>query len=142
MVSLSSKDIAKEAAGSNRSIGWFKCRAQSFVHAGRGFLLLCLTQWNFRIHLVAGLGAICLGSYFRISAIEWLVLIAAITLVLCAEALNTAIERTVDLMEPKRHPVARDAKDMAAAGVLIASLFSLIAGVILFGPRLWRLLLR
>jgi undecaprenol kinase len=134
-------EVLKAAAGSNQFLGWIKCRGQSFVHAGRGFLLLCLTQCNFRIHLVAGLGAICLGCYFRISAIEWLGLIAAITFVLCAEALNTAIERTVDLIEPARHPVARDAKDMAAAGVLIASLFSLVVGLILFGPRLLRVLL-
>jgi len=92
--------------------------------------------------LVAGVGAICLGCYFRISAIEWVVLIAAISLVLCAEALNTALERTVDLIEPERHPVARDAKDLAAAGVLMASLCSLVIGIILFAPRLWRLLLK
>ncbi len=127
---------------SNQFFGWIKCRAQSFAHAGRGLFLLCLTQWNFRIHLVAGLGAICLGCYFRISPIEWLFLIAAVASVLCAEALNTALERTVDLIEPQRQPVARDAKDLAAAGVLIASLCSLIVGVILFGPRLVRLLLR
>jgi diacylglycerol kinase len=69
-----------------------------------------------------------------------LFLIVAIASVLCAEALNTAIERTVDLIGPEQHPVARDAKDLAAAGVLIASLCSLIVGVILFGPRLLRLL--
>ena len=98
--------------------------------------MLCLTQWNFRIHLIAGLGAICLACYFRLSVVEWLVLIAAIALVLTAEALNTALERMVDLLEPERHPVARDAKDLAAAGVLIASLSALIVGLILFGPRL------
>ena len=64
---------------------------------------------------------------------------AAIALVLCAEALNTAIERAVDLLEPTRHPLARDAKDLAAAGVLIASLFSLILGLIVFAPRLFGL---
>jgi diacylglycerol kinase len=92
--------------------------------------------------LSVGLGAICLGYFLRISAIEWLILLAAIALVLCAEALNTAIERAVDLLKPEWHSVARDAKDMAAAGVLIASLFSLIAGIILFGPRLLRILFR
>ena len=91
----------KEASGSNRWRGWIKCRAQSFAHAGRGILLLWLTQWNFRIHLVAALGAICLGWYFQILAIEWLVLIVTIGLVLCAEALNTAIERMVDRIEPQ-----------------------------------------
>jgi diacylglycerol kinase len=136
------EDGSKESAGSNQILGWIKCRAQSFAHAGRGILLLWLTQWNFRIHLVAGLGAICLGWYFRISTIEWLFLIEAIALVLSAEALNTALERTVDLIEPDRHPVARDAKDLAAAVVLIASLGSFLVGLVVFGPRLFRLLLK
>jgi undecaprenol kinase len=132
----SSKEGLKVAPGSNQWRGWVKCRTQSFVHAGRGILLLWLTQANFRIHLIAGLGAICLGWYFQILAIEWLALIVAIGLVLSAEALNTAIERMVDRIEPQRHPAARDAKDLAAAGVLLASVCSFIVGVILFGPRL------
>jgi diacylglycerol kinase len=134
-VESTKEDVLNRAARSNRFFGWIKGRAQSFAHAGRGFYLLCLTQWNFRIHLITGLGAICLACYFRLSAVEWLVLIAAIALVLTAEALNTALERMVDLLEPERHPVARDAKDLAAAGVLMASLLALIVGVILFGPR-------
>src|SRR5208282_2365753 len=116
-----------------------KRRARSFAHAGRGILLLCLTQWNFRIHLIAALVAVALGFYFQISAIEWVILAAAIALVLCAEALNTAIERVVDLVEPDHHPVARDAKDLAAA-VLIASICAAIIGVLLFGPRLIHIL--
>jgi diacylglycerol kinase len=131
------EDVLKPATGSNRIFGWINCRVRSFRHASRGLLLLCLTQWNFRVHLVAGTGAVCLACYFRISAIEWLFLIAAIALVLCAEALNTALERTVDLLEPKLHPVARDAKDLGAAAVLIASLFALIVGLIIFGPRVF-----
>jgi diacylglycerol kinase len=126
----------KVGPGSNQWRGWVKCRAQSFVHAGRGIFLLWLTQGNFRIHLVAGLGAVCLGWYFQILAIEWVALTVAIGLVLSAEALNTAIERMVDRIEPQRHPAARDAKDLAAAGVLIASVCSFIVGLILFGPRL------
>ncbi len=115
---------------------WAKGRARSFAHAGRGILLLCLTQWNFRIHLFASLVAVIFGFYFQFVAIEWLVLVGAIGLVLCAEALNTAIERAVDLLEPKLHPMARDAKDFAAAAVLIASICAAIIGVILFGRHL------
>jgi diacylglycerol kinase len=136
------KAVRKRASRSNQFFEWIKFRAQSFAYAGRGLLLLCLTQWNFRIHLLAGIGAICLACYFRLSAVEWLFLIGAIALVLCAEALNTALERTVDLLESQRRPLARDAKDLAAAGVLIASLASLIIGLILFGPRILGLLLR
>jgi diacylglycerol kinase len=119
---------------------WVKRRAQSFAHAGRGILLLFLAQWNFRIHLIAVVVAVWLGFYFQIGAIEWLILVAAIGMVLCAEALNTAIERAVDLLEPDRHPIARDAKDLAAAAVLIASICAAVIGVILFGPRLMHIL--
>jgi diacylglycerol kinase len=137
---LSEESTREGALKKDQFFGWVKCRAQSFAHAGRGIFLLCRTQWNFRIHLAAGLGAVSLGCYFRISTIEWLILIVVIALVFCTEALNTALERTVDLLEPERHPVARDAKDLAAAGVLLASLCAFIVGLILFGPRLFRLL--
>jgi diacylglycerol kinase len=134
--------VLKRVIRSNRIFGWISCRARSFRHAGRGLLLLCLTQGNFRVHLVAGIGAISLAFYFRITAIEWLFLIAAMALVLCAEALNTALERTVDLLQPDRHRLARDAKDLGAAAVLIASLFALIVGLIVFAPRIFGLCFR
>lgn len=131
-----------EAGARKQIFGWFRGRARSFAHAARGIILLCLTQWNFRIHLGAAIVAIALGVYFRIRAVEWVALIAAIGLVLCTEALNTAIERAVDLFEPKPHSVARDAKDVAAAAVLSASVCAAIIGVIVFGPRLVHLFKR
>jgi diacylglycerol kinase (ATP) len=56
-----------------------------------------------------------------------------------AEALNTALELTVDLAQPEWHALARDAKDVAAAGVLICSLVAVVVGLVVFGPRLWAL---
>jgi diacylglycerol kinase (ATP) len=114
----------------------------SFFYAGRGFTLLCLTQPNFRFHLVAGFCAVALGWFFAISTIEWLVLVLTITVVLATEGLNTVLERLVDLYQPGSHPTVRDAKDLAAAAVLVASTGALIVGVILFGPRLVRLIVR
>ncbi len=49
-----------------------------------------------------------------------------------AEMINTAIERTVDLATDEFHPLARLAKDIAAGGVLIAALNSLVVGYLLF----------
>ena len=138
MVDRQTKAFQERGVARTRFSEWVKGRAQSFAHAGRGILLLCLTQWNFRIHLVAALVAVVLGFYFQIKAIEWLILVAAIALVLCAEALNTAIEHAVDLLEPKLHPLARGAKDLAAAAVLIASICAAIIGVILFGRHLFQ----
>jgi len=89
---------------------------------------------------VASFCAIALGWFFVISTIEWLVLVLTITVVLTAEGLNTVLEKVIDLYQPGRHPIARDAKDLAAGAVLVASTGALIVGVILFGPRLVRLL--
>jgi undecaprenol kinase/diacylglycerol kinase (ATP) len=52
------------------------------------------------------------------------------------EALNTAIELAVTLASPERHPLAKAAKDVSAAMVLIAALASVIVGAIVLGPRL------
>jgi diacylglycerol kinase len=56
--------------------------------------------------------------------------------VLGAEALNTAIEFVVDLVSPQWHPLARDAKDVAAAAVLLASATALGVGLLVFIPKL------
>jgi len=59
---------------------------------------------------------------------------------LIAEAINSAIESVVDLVEPDKHPLAGRAKDIAAGAVLIASINSVIIGVVIFGPPLWHML--
>jgi len=59
-----------------------------------------------------------------------------IALVLILEGLNTAVEAAVDL-PPNFHPLAKAAKDLAAAMVLIASLASLAVGLLILGPPLW-----
>lgn len=63
-------------------------------------------------------------------------LFISIALVLIAEMINTAIERAVDLITEEFHPLARLSKDIAAGGVLIAALNSLVVGYLLFFDRL------
>ena len=113
-------------------------RLASLGHALRGIKVL-LRQPNARIHALAACGVVALGSWLKISASEWLALVLAMGLVMGAEALNTALELAVDLAEPEWHAWARDAKDVAAAGVLICSLAALVVGLVVFGPRLWAL---
>jgi diacylglycerol kinase len=60
-----------------------------------------------------------------------------IALVLILEGLNTAVEAAVDLSSPNFHPLAKAAKDLAAAMVLIASIASLAVGLLILGPPLW-----
>lgn len=79
---------------------------------------------------------LALAAWLRITAIEWAVLVLAMALVLSLEALNTAIELAVTLASPEPHPLAKAAKDVSAAMVLIAATASVIVGVIVLGPRL------
>jgi diacylglycerol kinase len=56
--------------------------------------------------------------------------------VLALEALNTAIELAVTLASPEPDPLAKAAKDVSAAMVLIAALASIVVGLVILGPRL------
>lgn len=109
---------------------------RGFRYAFQGVKYAALTQLNFRIHLVAMLTAITLGSYYHISRTEWCWIILCIALVLVAELLNTAIEILVDLVSPQYHPKAGHIKDVSAAAVLLTAIFALAVGCIIFIPKM------
>lgn len=115
-------------------------RLRSFGHAFRGLKVLVQTQHNARIHAVATLLVVGAGALLRISSVEWALIVLAIVGVWAAEALNTAVEFVVDLASPEQHPLAAKAKDVAAAGVLIAAIGAAIVGGIVFGPHVLRFL--
>lgn len=108
----------------------------SFGYAGAGIGYLLRSQRNARIHLVLAIAAILLALWLKISTVEWAVLSLTIGLVFLAEAFNTAIESTIDLLSPDVHPLAKIAKDTAAGGVLLAAVTALVVGVFLFLPPL------
>jgi diacylglycerol kinase (ATP) len=109
---------------------------RSFGFATAGIMTLVLTQPNARVHLVLGTGAASLALWLGVSALEWALLTLTVGLVLVAEAVNTAIEAAVDIASPSIHPLARQAKDIAAGGVLISAITAVIVGLALFAPRL------
>jgi diacylglycerol kinase len=89
-----------------------------------------------RIELAIGVAVVVLAAWLRITALEWTVIVLVIALVLALEALNTAIELAVTLASPEFHPLAKAAKDVSAAMVLIGAIASVVVGVIVLGPRL------
>lgn len=109
---------------------------KSFTFAWAGLRYLLRTQPNFCIHLVAA-GAVVLASvWLGVGGVELAVLALAIGLVLAAEALNTALEALVDLASPTYHPLAKVAKDVGAAAVLLAALAAVVVGLVVLVPRL------
>jgi diacylglycerol kinase (ATP) len=112
-------------------------RAKSFSHAGRGLWLFLKTTHNAWLHIVALIIVVTLGIVFRITALEWMILVLSCGFVLASEAFNTAIEIDIDLTSPEYHPYARDTKDVAAGAVLISALTALAIGIFIFGPRIF-----
>lgn len=113
----------------------------SFRYATVGLRYLFVTQRNARVQASIGGVAVVLGAALRISRIEWALLALLIALVLCLEAINSAIEATVDLVTNDYHPLAKIAKDVAAGAVWLMALTSVVIGAIIFLPRLLALLL-
>ena len=105
----------------------------SFGYALAGIRFAWKSQRNFRLEVYMGLLALGLAVWLGVELVQVLLLIA---LVLSLELMNTALEAVVDLASPNFHPLAKAAKDIAAAAVLITSLIAVLIGVILFIPPL------
>ncbi|HEY6204476.1 MAG TPA: diacylglycerol kinase family protein [Candidatus Limnocylindria bacterium] len=113
---------------------------RSFGFALEGISYLIRTQRSAQIEIVIGAIVIAVAAWLGASALEWAVLVLATALVLALEALNTAIELIVTLASPERHPLAKAAKDVGAAMVLIAAIGAVVVGVIVLGQRVARIL--
>lgn len=111
-------------------------RLQSFAYALQGLVQLLRTQPNARVHLLATLLVCGAGVYFGLSRAEWLWITVAITLVWISEAFNTALEQLADVLHPEQHSGIGQAKDMAAAAVLIAAVGAAVIGMLVFVPHL------
>lgn len=123
-----------------RDRGFWRGRWFSFKAAIAGAMHTVRTQPNAWIELAALALIFVAGWWFAIHAIEWALLGLTVFLVLALEAVNTAVEATIDLVSPHYHPLAKIAKDTAAGAMVFAVLGSLWVAAAIFGPRLWALL--
>ena len=123
-----------------RDRGFWRGRWFSFKAAIAGAVHTVRTQPNAWIELAALAVILVAGWWFAIRAIEWALLGLTVFIVLALEAVNTAVEATIDLVSPHYHPLAKIAKDTAAGAMVFAVLGSLWVAAAIFGPRLWALL--
>ncbi|MBS1507369.1 MAG: diacylglycerol kinase family protein [Bacteroidetes bacterium] len=110
---------------------------RSFGYAMKGFIVAVREELNLKIHLMAAMVVVGLGFYYRISSGEWLALLAMIGLVISLELINTAVENLTDLVTKSQHPLAGKVKDISAAAVLVASVASVIVGIIIFAKYIF-----
>jgi diacylglycerol kinase len=112
-------------------------RLASFRYAFAGWWYVLRTQHNAWIHAVAAVAVFLVGFWVELGRIDWAILVLTVAVVWVAEFTNTAVEALVDLLSPHIHPLAKVAKDVAAAAVLIAALGAVVIGLLILGPPLW-----
>ena len=105
-----------------------------------GISYVTKNEKNFKREIALGIIALILSYILKIDKIEFIIILTMICLVLTAEIISTAIERTVDLVTKEYHELARIAKDVSAGSVLVTSTFALIIGIIIFMPKIITLL--
>lgn len=109
-----------------------------FKVAMSGLVYTFKTQRHMRFHLYVVLIVMLMGVFFNLGLREMLVLLFTISLVLVAEMFNSAIEATVDLVQPNYHPLAKFAKDISAGAVLITTIVALVVGsLMILGESRW-----
>jgi diacylglycerol kinase len=109
----------------------------SFVFAWRGIKLLVRHENNARVHLLASVCTLAVGTWLGLSTVEWGVIVLLTALVWVAEAVNSAVERLVDLVSPQHNRLAGDVKDLAAGAVLLAAIAAVVGGSTIIAPKLW-----
>jgi diacylglycerol kinase (ATP) len=89
-----------------------------------------------RIHFAVATVVLVLAFSYGVTKLELMALLVAISFVLIAEMVNSAIEKTIDLAAASFDPLAKTAKDIAAGAVLIASVNAVVIGYLVFADRL------
>lgn len=112
-------------------------RATSFGYAFEGWWYVLKTQHNAWIHAVISAAVFGVGLWLRISPRDWAIIILTMMAVWMGEFINTAVEAVVDMAMPDVHPLAKVAKDVAAAAVLVGALGAILIGALILGPPLW-----
>ena len=105
----------------------------SFYHAFEGIFNAVRREAHLRFHIMIAVLISIFAYFYKISVMEWAILILTIGAVISAELLNTALEQAVNTATSEILPTAKLAKDAAAGAVLVLAVISLIVGICLFG---------
>ncbi|GIN70970.1 diacylglycerol kinase [Bacillus sp. J14TS2] len=123
----------------DRSSLSLKRLVSAFKYAIEGIQYAAKVEKNFQIHLVSAVIVIILSFLLRLDKIEWIFMMISIFGVMALELVNSAMERAVDLATDKIQPLAKQAKDLAAAAVLIYTLMAVLIGILILGPKIIQL---
>ncbi len=105
----------------------------AFGYSLAGFRAAFKHEDAFRQEVLLAVILIPLAIALPIEALGKAILISSVLLVIMVELINSAIEATVDRISLENHILAKRAKDIGSAAVLV----SLINVVVIWGLTLW-----
>jgi diacylglycerol kinase (ATP) len=111
-------------------------RLKGIFYSVKGALYLIKTEHSIQAQLFIALLFVIAGSYLGLSNTEWLFVLLAISLVLTAESLNSAIEKVADFIHPNYNKKIGLIKDVSAGAVFFAALFALAVLCLVYIPKL------
>ncbi len=123
------RDVIKKQFGVKRFVN-------SITNSLAGLKYAYTNEQSLLIHIVLCVVVIFAGLYFKISGIQWVIVLFAAAIIVVAELLNTAIEATVDLVTEEFHPLAKVAKDCASAAVFFISIVAGCVWLYVFIPKI------
>ena len=110
--------------------------AEKFRCAFRGVRLGVRGQRSFLVHSVFAIAVIACAAGFRVTLVEWSIVLLCITVMMTAEMFNSALETLAKAITDEEHDYLGIALDIGSAAVLIASVGAAIVGSIVFINRL------
>lgn len=90
------------------------------------------SERNFQLEVFALIINLFLIVYFKLNSTDVALILVVCFLVLIAETINTAIEKICDFIEPNFNKKIGLIKDIAAGAVILATLLSIIVGVLVY----------
>lgn len=113
---------------------------KSFYYSLLGLAYIVKSERNARIHMLMAILVLCLGLLLNVSDTELAAIFFAVVLVFLAEIVNTAFEKTLDLIDTEHNPQIKVIKDMAAGAVLVTAVSAAMIGIVIFLPPIIRLI--
>ncbi len=119
-------------------VTWWKGIRSSFRFAINGILQTLRSQPNLRIHFLVGSFVLVATVFLPLSTFELLWIVFSVFIVIAFEMLNSLVEYLLDLFYPYFHEKVQKAKDISAGIVLVASIFAVVVGLIIFGKHVFQ----
>jgi len=119
-----------------------KWKNKNFIEALKnsfaGIKYVFKTERNLIIQVIFALFALLFAKIFVVSRLEFAVLVIVIGGVLFAELINTIVERVLNLYTQEYNENVKIIKDIASGTVLIMAIVSVIVGIAIFWPKIFK----